>query len=471
MTTPLRRTRILCTLGPASSSEEVMGQLLDAGMDVARLNFSHGTHDSHREVFERLRRLSRDRNRYLAVLQDLSGPKIRLGEVAPGALLEPGAEFVLTSEDCVGDATRAHCSYDRLSHEVDPGDCILLDDGLLELRVLRVEPPCVVTRVVTGGPLSSHKGVNLPGSRLSIPALTEKDESDLHFGLELGVDYVALSFVRKPEDAELVRRIMREVGVERPVIAKIEKPEAVDAMEDIVQAFDGIMVARGDLGIEMPMERIPVAQKRIIKECVRCAKPVITATQMLDSMIRNPRPTRAEVTDIANAILDGTDAVMLSGETASGAHPVEAVRVMDRVAREAEACLPYGEIQSRSAPMGQAEEAVALSACEIAEVVGAKAIVASTWSGGTAQRVAAYRPRSPILGVARSEEIARQLSLLWGVIPWNVDPVTTSDDLLASAELAVRASGLAGPGDLVVYIAGIPPGTPTNLVYVAPLPE
>lgn len=446
-----------------------MGDLMDAGMDVARLNFSHGTHESHREVFERLRRLAKERNRHLAVLQDLSGPKIRLGEVVPDSVLHKGDEFVLTSESLVGDSRQAQCTYPQLAHEVDPGDSVLLDDGLLELRVERVEPPRVVTRVVVGGPLSSHKGVNLPGSRLSIPALTEKDEADLRFGLELGVDYVALSFVRKPTDAELVRAVMRDVGIHRPVIAKIEKPEAVQAMDEILDAFDGVMVARGDLGIEMPMEYIPVAQKRIIKECVEREKPVITATQMLDSMIRNPRPTRAEVTDIANAILDGTDALMLSGETASGAWPVEAVKVMDRVAREAEACLPYEAIHAKGAPSGEGQEAVALGACEIAEVVGAKAIIVSTWTGHAARRVSQYRPRAPILAVAHDEAVARQLSLLWGVIPWVVDPVQTSDELFALAVQAVQQAGLAGPGDCVVFIAGVPPGRPTNLVYVTSL--
>ncbi len=466
-----RRTRIVCTIGPASSGEEVMGDLLDAGMDVARLNFSHGTHQSHREVFERLRRLSAARGQYLAILQDLSGPKIRLGQIAPDTTLQEGAVFVLTSEEVQGNAEIAHVTYPHLAAEVSCGNCVLLDDGLLALEIERVEPPRVYTRVRTGGPISSGKGVNLPGSKLSVSALTEKDEEDLRFGLELGVDYVALSFVRHPEDVAPVRRIMDEMGVHRPVIAKIEKPEAVEAIEQVVQAFDGVMVARGDLGVEMPIEMIPLAQKRIIALARSHFKPVITATQMLDSMIRNPRPTRAEVTDIANAILDGTDAVMLSGETASGAYPREAVRVMDRVAREAEQALPYEEIYELGAPKDAAEEAVALAACEIAEVVGARALVACTTSGGSVRRVSHFRPRAPIVGVARDEVVARQLSLLFGVCPCHIPSVDTADELVKKGATAALQSGIAGPGDRIVVIAGIPPGQPTNLVHLLTLPS
>jgi len=465
-----RRTRIVCTMGPASCSEEVMGALLDSGMDVARLNFSHGTHQSHREVFERLRRLSAARGQHLAILQDLSGPKIRLGKVAPGTMLEEGAAFVLTSEEVEGDSRIAHVTYPNLAEEVAPGNCVLLDDGLLALEIERVEPPRVFTRVRTGGPISSGKGVNLPGSRLSVSALTEKDEEDLRLGLELGVDYVALSFVRQPQDVAPVRRIMEEMGIHRPVIAKIEKPEAVEAIESIIRAFDGVMVARGDLGVEMPIERIPLAQKSIISLARSHFKPVITATQMLDSMIRNPRPTRAEVTDIANAILDGTDAVMLSGETAAGAYPREAVRVMDRVAREAEKALPYEEIYELGAPQGAAEEAVALAACEIAEVVGARALVACTTSGGSVRRVSHFRPRAPIVGLARDEVVARQLSLLFGVCPCYIPSVDTADELVKKAARAALISGAAGSGDRIVVIAGIPPGQPTNLVHLLTLP-
>ncbi len=465
-----RRTRILCTIGPASANEQVMEALFDAGMDVARLNFSHGTHQDHRSLFERLRRLSDARGQFLAILQDLSGPKIRLGTVAPGTVLTEGSRFILTSEPVEGSAEMAQVTYPRLAEEVSSGHGVLLDDGLLALEVERVEGTRVLTRVRTGGPISSGKGVNLPHTRLSVQALTEKDEADLRFGLELGVDYVALSFVRHPKDVEAVRRIMAEVGVYRPVIAKIEKPEAVEAIEGIVQAFDGVMVARGDLGVEMPIEKIPGAQKRIIALARRYYKPVITATQMLDSMIRNPRPTRAEVTDIANAILDGTDAVMLSGETASGSYPVEAVRVMDRVAREAETCLPFEQVYELGAPKGAAEEAVALAACEIAEVVDARALVACTTSGGSVRRVSHFRPRAPIMGVAHDEVVARQLSLLFGVVPCHISNLTTADDLVVQAAMTARRYGVAEPGDRVVVVAGIPPGKPTNLVHLFTLP-
>lgn len=447
-----------------------MGALLDSGMDVARLNFSHGTHDQHREVMQRLRRLCSERSASVAILQDLSGPKIRLGKVAPGTRLENGAVFVLTSEEVEGNAEMAQVTYPRLAEDVSPGAAVLLDDGLLELKIERVESPRVYTRVTTGGPISSGKGVNLPGSRLTVSALTEKDEEDLRFGLQMGVDFVALSFVRHPQDVDLVRRIMDDMQIWRPVIAKIEKPEAVQAIHGIVETFDGLMVARGDLGVEMPMEVIPTTQKRIIGLARRHCKPVITATQMLDSMIRNPRPTRAEVTDIANAILDGTDAVMLSGETASGAWPVEALRVMDRVAREAETCLPYSEIQLAGAPQGASGQVMALAACEIAEVMGAQALVACTASGATVRRVSHYRPRAPILGLAEDEVVARQLGLLFGVVPCHMPVAGSADELITSAARSARNLGVAGPGDRIVVIAGIPPGTPTNLVHLVEFP-
>lgn len=464
-----RRTGILCTIGPASQDEAVLEALLEAGMDMVRFNFSHGTHESHGETFAVLRRLEERHKKLIPILQDLSGPKIRLGSVAPGTVIKNGDAFVLTSDETEGNSEIAHVSYPRLAQEVAPNSRILLDDGLLELLVERCENNKVFCRVVTGGPVSSHKGVNLPGAKLSVSSLTEKDADDLRFGLKMGVDYVALSFVRSARDVEPVRAIMAELGIQRPIIAKIEKPEAVENISEIIEAFDGVMVARGDLGVEMPIEDIPVAQKHIIAEARRHFKPVITATQMLDSMIRNPRPTRAEVTDIANAIWDGTDVVMLSGETASGAYPVEAVSVMDHCARVAETALPYSNVHSLGAAHGQSEEAVALSACEIAEVSDAKAIVVCTSSGRTARMVSHFRPRSVILALTHDVVIARQVGMYFGVTPHHIERLRTADALVLRAVERARESGYVAAGEKIVVVAGFPPGAPTNFLCVVTL--
>lgn len=462
----MRRTKIVCTIGPASSSEEHLRALLDAGMDVARLNFSHGTHQEHREVYDTLRRLSSQTGRPLAILQDLSGPKLRVGEMPdPPPELVAGQPFVLTTREVAGGPALAHLSYPQLAQDVHPGDRILLDDGLLELKVEEVRDPEVHCRVVCGGPLSSHKGVNLPGVSLSIPSVTEKDFDDLLFGLELGVDYVALSFVRKAADVLEVKKFMEDRGQRIPVIAKIEKGEAVAALEEILAVCEGMMVARGDLGVEVPMAQVPLIQKRIIHLCNREAKPVITATQMLDSMIRNPRPTRAEAADVANAILDGTDAVMLSGETASGKYPLESVQAMAQIALEAETALRFRGTHARCHGHDTVA-AISLATCTMAEELEARCIVLFTSSGRTARRISSYRPHAPILALTGEDKTRNRMSLVWGVTGAVAPDQPDADRaILEAADLAVKL-GLAKDGDLLLVNAGIPMGYSgsTNMV-------
>ncbi len=468
-----RRTKIVATIGPASQSDEMLNNLIKAGINVARLNFSHGTHESHAKLYASLRSLSTQNNVFLTILQDLCGPKIRLGEVEPGTVMKAGEEWIFTSQEVMGKGGLLYVSYSRLAQEVEPGNMILLDDGALQCQVERTEGDKVYARVMVGGPVSSHKGVNLPGAKLSIPALTPKDADDLRFGLKMGVDYVAMSFVRSPQDIIPAHQIMEELGIYRPIIAKIEKPEALECIEDIIEAFDGIMVARGDLGVEMPIEEVPLVQKRLIHLARKHYKPVICATQMLDSMIRNPRPTRAEVTDIANAIFDGADAVMLSGETASGNYPREAVEVMACAAAKAEAALPYESIftldmdKKDHANLGRE---IALSACEIAEASEAEAIVVCTNTGRTARNVSHFRPRNLVVGVAQNLEMARQLHLLFGVEPAYIDKKETLHELIRAALVEAKQRKYIKSGDKAVVVAGFPPGADTNLVFAAVVP-
>ena len=469
-----RKTRIVCTIGPSSQDPETLRALLRAGMNVARLNFSHGNHESHRATFLALRQAAAELGMHLAILMDLCGPKIRLGEVAAGAELIPGESFVLYSPQGdgqlrPGDRQGATVTYAGLHQELQPGNRVLLDDGKIELRVESCGDGYVQTRVVHGGPLKSKKGVNLPGAVLSTPALTAKDEADLRFGLELGVDLVALSFVRRAEDLDRPRAIMAELGIVRPIIAKIEKEEALLRLEEIVHAADGLMVARGDLGIEVALEEVPIVQKEAIRLCRLAIKPVITATQMLETMMTQATPTRAEVTDVANAIFDGTDAVMLSGETASGAFPVQTVQMMDRIARRAEKNLNYESVLMAVAPDGQPSEAVALAACEIAEELSARAIVACTVNGTTVRRVAKYRPRSPILALTPRADLARQLYLSWGVTPVVVEQYQNIDELLLQVQKAALNENFLSVGDSVVVVAGMPLGASTNFVMVRQL--
>jgi pyruvate kinase len=466
-------TKIVCTIGPASASPRTLERLIRAGMSVARLNFSHGTHGDHGRAVSRIRRLSRDLGRPVSILQDLAGPKVRIGEIESGSVtLRPASEFILTTRRILGSSERAAVSYAGLARDVRPGDPILLNDGAIELKVLETAGPDIRCRVVVGGSLSSHKGVNLPSRSIRLSGLTAKDKADLRFGAGLGVDYVALSFVRSVADIRAVKALLRGTGREIPVIAKIEKHEALDDLEAIVGAADGVMVARGDLGVEIPLERIAWAQKKIIRTANGLGKPVITATQMLRSMVENPRPTRAEVTDVANAILDGTDALMLSEETAIGRYPVEAVKIMTKISGETERGLldPGWRVWAdRTArEILPTAEAVAAAACALAAQVGASLIVTFTRSGSTARLVSKYRPPCPILAPTSFETTYRRLGLLRGVIPWRARRTSSEANMVEQALVAARESGLARRGAKLVITAGVPSGPTarTNLIRV-----
>jgi pyruvate kinase len=470
------KTKIVCTIGPASESSEVLEKLVLAGMSVARLNFSHGTHAEHGRTVSRIRRLSRDHGKPVAILQDLSGPKIRIGRIEGGTVtLEPGSPFTLTARRVPGTAEAATLNYPGLIKDVRPGDLLLLSDGALELEVIRTAGPDIRCRVIVGGPLSSHKGVNIPSRSVKLPSLTAKDRKDLRFGIGLGVDYVALSFVRTAADILKAKALIGRLGAGIPVIAKIEKHEALDNIEEIIEAADGIMVARGDLGVEIPLEKIPRVQKLIIRSANRHGKSVITATQMLRSMVENPRPTRAEVTDVANAVLDGTDALMLSEETAVGKYPVEAVRTMAKIAAETELPSLSEERAGRDviAEAGTMSpgEAVAMAACALAERVRASLLITFTNSGSTARLVAKYRPPCPILAPTPLEETFRRLALVWGAVPLRSGRLRSTDGLIAGAFRAALKSGLARRGDTVVITAGVPPGVAgrTNMIKVETL--
>ena len=469
-----RRTKIVCTLGPAVASVEGVRALIGAGMDVARLNFSHGSHDDHRRMIEVVRDEAKRAGRLVPILQDLQGPKIRLGAVAGGGvLIHKGETLVLTSEPVAeGTAARVHVSYDALADEVTLGGRILIDDGYIEVVVDRIDGPDVHTEVVVGGVLKSNKGVNLPKLRAARPSLTEKDIRDLQFGLAHDVDFIALSFVRTGLDVtDLVQRI-RSVDKSIGVISKIEKPEAVEDFEAILACSDGIMVARGDLGIEIPMQEVPVVQKRLIRACLDAAKPAITATQMLESMIENPRPTRAEATDVANAVFDGTDAVMLSGETAAGKYPVRAVMAMDEIARTAEAHRKGLGGREATPLVGhtadRTTEAVSQTAVRLAEQVGAVAIACLTHSGTTARAISRHRPDLPIVAFTDDAGALGRISLTWGTEAVEVPVQTTTDAGLASVRRGLLAGGHVQPGDRVVVTAGLPLVAVglTNMVHV-----
>jgi pyruvate kinase len=470
------KTKIVCTIGPASGSPETLEKLVLAGMSVARLNFSHGTHAEHGRTVSRIRRLTRDLGKSVAILQDLSGPKIRIGQIEAGTvILEPGSPFTLTARRVPGTAETATVNYPGLTRDVRRGDLLLLSDGALELEVVKTAGPDIRCRVIVGGPLSSHKGVNIPSRSVKLPSLTEKDKKDLRFGVGLGVDYIALSFVRSAADVLKAKALIGRLGAGIPVIAKIEKHEALNDIEGIIRASDGTMVARGDLGVEIPLEKIPRVQKLIIRGSNRHAKPVITATQMLRSMVENPRPTRAEVTDVANAVLDGTDALMLSEETAIGKYPEEAVRTMAKIAGETERTSVPDERAGRDmtadgAPLSPAE-AVAMAACALAEKVRASLLITFTNSGSTARLVAKYRPPCPILAPTPLDETYRRLALVWGAVPLRSGRQRSTDGLIEGAFRAALESGLARRGDTVVITAGVPPGVTgrTNMIKVETL--
>ncbi|MET9733647.1 pyruvate kinase [Streptomyces sp. NPDC006458] len=468
----MRRAKIVCTLGPATDSYDQIKALVEAGMDVARFNLSHGTHAEHEERYHRVRKAADETGRSVGILADLQGPKIRLGRFTEGpVLLERGDSFTITVEDgAEGDRNQCGTTYEGLAADVTAGERILVDDGKVCLEVTSVDGPRVRTTVVEGGVISDHKGLNLPGVAVSVPALSEKDKDDLRWALRTGFDVIALSFVRSGRDAEDVHRIMTEEGRRLPVIAKVEKPQAVEAIDDIVAAFDGIMVARGDLGVEMPLEQVPIVQKRAIKLAKRNAKPVIVATQMLDSMIENSRPTRAEASDVANAVLDGTDAVMLSGETSVGKHPVETVRTMARIVEAAEEdMLAKGlpPLTERNKPRTHGG-AVARAAAEMGDFLGARFLVAFTQSGDTARRMSRYRSPIPLLAFTPDPATRSQLSLTWGAETFLGPSVDTTDAMVAQVDELLLKYGRCEKGDTVVITAGSPPGVSgtTNLVRV-----
>ncbi|MDB5096137.1 MAG: pyk [Cyanobacteria bacterium RYN_339] len=465
----LKRTKIVATLGPSSSTPEAIRKLMLAGVDVFRLNFSHGTHADHADRIRLIREIAPELGRVVGILQDIQGPKIRIGEVKGGqVMITPGTEFTLQSKERVADEHGASVSYENLEQDVPVGAMVLLDDGLLELKVLEVRPDGVRTQVVVGGLLKPHKGVNFPAVKMNVAVLTEKDKEDLVFGIAQNVDFVAASFVQEAADVLMIREFLNARGSRAHVISKIERRDAVECIADITAVSDGIMVARGDLGVETAPEEVPLAQKRIIAHCNQVGKPVITATQMLDSMINNPRPTRAEASDVANAVFDGTDAIMLSNETAAGNYPIEAVETMVRIALQAErAIMAKGEPSNRVLLPGfPVADAISLATAQLADKLGAAAIITATATGSSARMVSRYRPHCPIIALAMEEPVCRQLALVWGVFPRVMQRASSDDELINGAMATAQSEGLVSDGDLVVVTAGYPLGVPGNTNFI-----
>lgn len=468
----MRRTKIICTIGPASDSPERIRAMIEAGMNVARLNFSHGSFDDHGRVIRRIREQARALRVPFAILQDLPGPKIRIGDVADAPVdLERGAAFTLTGRSVPGSKHEVTLPNREVHGAVREGDNIFLDDGTIHLRVTHKTETDIQAEVLVGGTLRSHKGITVPGVSLGIGAITPQDVEAVRFGIEQGVDWIASSFVQTGDDIRHLREIIREAGANTPIVAKIEKHEAVRNIDEIIAVADGVMVARGDLGVEMNIWEVPIIQKMIIRRCNRQGKPVITATQMLESMTNNRRPTRAEVTDVVNAILDGTDCVMLSGETAVGQYPVETVEMMNDLAVTAESTIDHASIlRRRMADVGKTvTDSISAATVEIALNLNAAAILTATTSGSTARMTSRYRPKAPIIGVTTQPETYRRLALIWGVIPVLSPVAETLDDALANSFNSARDAGLISPGDLVVLTGGVPVGEPgnTNLIRVA----
>ncbi len=459
LSTEVRRAKIICTIGPASNSEAMMRDLMRLGMDVARLNFSHGTHEEHTRNIERLRRAAQKEGRTVCILQDLQGPKIRTGRLkdhAPVAL-EAGSPVVITPRDVPGTDKLISTTFQTLAAEVEPDSRILLSDGLIELRVTAVHGDDVECAVINGGMLAEHQGINLPGAALSVPSLTEKDRADLEFGLKHGVDLVALSFVRSAADVLAVKDLIRDKGSNVLVVAKLEKPQAIEALEEILEVTDSVMVARGDLGVELPPERVPVIQKHIIRKCAEWRKPVITATQMLESMIENPRPTRAEASDVANAIFDGTDAVMLSAETASGKYPREAVAIMSRIVVEAErSLLQEGrpERRRRNGHRLSVAETICESIAHAANDLDMGAIAVFTESGNTAKLISKYRPKAQIFAFSHVPHVCNRMNLLWGVRPVCHAPARSAEHMVELAESELLKRAKIRPGEVMGVVAG-----------------
>ena len=465
----MRRTKLVCTIGPACDSEKMLTSLFEAGLNVARINFSHGDSETHRLLIRRIKSLREKMNLPVAILQDLQGPKIRVGKIEGGTMwLGRGTTFVLTSSPTPEIEGAVAVLLASFHEEVQIGDRILLADGMIEVHVERIEPPAVYCRVVVEGILSSHKGVNLPATRLEMESITAKDRHDLTLGLEEGVDAIALSFVRSEKDIEELRQAIRKAGGDVPIIAKIEKPQAVDNIDSILEAADGVMIARGDLGLEIDLVRVPLVQKMIIRKANAIGKPVITATQMLVRMVDNPRPTRAETADVANAILDGTDAVMLSEETAAGQYPLEAAKMMDRIATEVESSVDQQKFRWEPDVQTKVSDAISRSASNIARATGATAIITPTSSGSTARLVARFRPIQPIIATTPNGSVVYFLSFCWGIVPVLVVSSDTTADQFSLAVDAARNAGWVRSGDLVVITGGTPlhmPGT-TNLIKV-----
>ncbi|MBU5592610.1 pyruvate kinase [Clostridium sp. MSJ-4] len=457
----MRKTKIICTIGPGSENEKVLSKLIESGMSVSRHNFSHGNHEEHKIRIDLVKSLSKKYNKPIAIMLDTKGPEIRTGNFSESSVqLKEGDEFsIYCREEILGDNTKCSVTYDGLCDDVKEGDSILIDDGLVGLKVKSVEGNKINCLVVNSGAVSNHKGVNVPGVSTKLPAVTKKDIEDLKFGVEMEVDLIAASFIRKAADVLEIRDVLKEIGGEDIFIfSKIENQEGVDNIDEIIEASDGIMVARGDLGVEIPIEKVPVVQKMIIEKCNKAGKPVITATQMLDSMIRNPRPTRAEASDVANAIFDGTDAIMLSGETANGKYPVEAVSTMARIAGEAEKQLDFQTLlmKKKIEHRPGVPTAISLATTTTAMELNAKVVITATQSGSTARIVSKYRPQCPIIAVTPFEKIARKLCLSWGVFPIVAEMVNSTDELIEKSVSMVKESGFVKKGDLVVIAAGIP---------------
>jgi pyruvate kinase len=467
----MSKTKIVCTIGPACDTPEMIRSLIKEGMNVARLNFSHGTHDEHLEKIKMIRDVSLEMNAFVAILQDLCGPKIRVGKIKePGISLKSGQELVLTADDIVGEGNRVGISYKTLPSEVREGDIILLADGMMELKVNKTSETDIFCDVVTGGILTSNKGINLPSGTIKAPALTEKDKSDLAFGLKNEVDYVALSFVRNADDIRSIKTIIDNSGNKTPVIAKIEKHEALNNIDEIIEVTDGIMVARGDLGVEIPLENVPMVQKMLIKKAINAGKPVIVATQMLRSMVDSPRPTRAEANDVANAVLDGADAVMLSEETASGDYPVKAVHYMSRIAKKTEESYLHAEYLKLGTG-SEVAESVAYASCILAEHLNIAAIAASTKTGFTAKQISRFRPKSVIIALSPDRSALRRLALYWGCVPGYVSLIKDTDQMIEQVAMEAMKTGVVSTGDQIVITAGLPvwvEGT-TNMLKVKQL--
>jgi pyruvate kinase len=473
----LRRSKIVCTIGPASDHPDMLKKMILAGMNVARLNFSHGTHEEHGRRAAAVRRAAAEVGANVAIMLDTKGPEIRIGHFKDEPVFLTGnATVTLTTDEIEGDSQRIPVTYKGLPGDVKEGDAILIADGLIKLEVLSITATEVMCRVVNGGKLTSQKGINLPGIKVNLPAVTQKDIQDITFGVEQGFDFIAASFIRRASDVLAIRQVLEELGSNINIISKIESRQAVNNLDEIISVSDGIMVARGDLGVEIPVEEVPLVQKDIIKRCNLLGKPVVTATQMLDSMINNPRPTRAEASDVANAIFDGTDAIMLSGETAAGKYPLESVVMMARIAERAETSLRYEDVLAKkSSPLPQhtVTDAISFATCSSAHYLGAAAIITTTASGHTAKMVAKYRPATPIIAVTPNEDVMRKLALTWGVKPLLTTHKNSTDEMMEVAVEAALRAGLVKGGDLIIFTAGVPAGVQgtTNLLRVHTIAE